>query len=201
MDKNNKDGIGISALVQLLILIAGLALVLAGIILLLLPVSGNSFFFIRPIISIAAGGLFLYLYYIKSKKSKFIFCSVFFVLSGILLLLTDAGIIPYKTDQLWPAWGVICGIALLVAGFFRYKRFHPVFFVTAVVLCSIGVFFLLFSLNIIEESLSYVVYRWWPILLIIVGTILIGVFFSTRHFKNSEKNSGFDDEGFDADSC
>jgi hypothetical protein len=200
MDTNKKDGIWGSAHIQMIILLSGLALILAGIILLMLPISGNNLFFIRPILCILAGGLFFYLYHSKSKKSKFIFFFIFLVLSGILMLLIDGKVIPYKLDQLWPSWGIICGIALLGAGFYHYRRFHPVFFVTAAVSCSIGVLFLFFSLNIIQESLSSVVSRWWPVLLIFLGTTLIGVFFTTRHFKNSGKSTDFDDEGFDADS-
>lgn len=175
---------------QQIILGAGLILLIAGIVLLAGIISSNMMerpmhFAWGPLVLFAGGTVLLFLTLVRIQNSICIFLSIWALLSGVLLLCTNTGIMNLTLKELWPLIVVFGGISLVPASFYKYKRVSSVFIIPGVILICLGVFFLMFSLHFIKISLARFICLWWPVLIIALGIFLVVVFFVQQ--KNSKK--------------
>lgn len=162
---------------QIIILAFGLILFMAG---LLLTIRKNSsvtkVFAIRPVVFLSLSVVLLFLAFAYLKNGVFLFLGIFTFLSGIVFLLGDTELLHQRMRNLWPLIVVASGISLLPAGLYKLKRIRTVYLFPAIALVGLGVFFLLFSLNIIKVSFVTFFSRWWPVILIIFGIALVAIF-------------------------
>ena len=123
------------------------------------------------------GGVLLFVSLVKLQRKSLIFTGLFLLLNGILFFFIDTKFIPYSLDALWPVTVIIGGFALFVSGFYVNRSIRTSQLIPSVSLGLLGVFCLLFSLDIIEEPFLRLASRWWPLVLIAAGFCLVVLFF------------------------
>lgn len=159
-------------------LVLGIMLVIAGIFLM----ASHSFtseetISMRVIVNIVLGALLLFLGLGPFSNWFLILAGLFVLQLGFLLLLVDLHVIPYTMRQAWPILVSAAGIALVPAGLYRLKRMRSIYLFPAILLILLGIFFSLFSFRILNVSLSLFMHRWWPILIVFTGVILVALYF------------------------
>ena len=162
-----------------LLLGAGIAFVLLGILLLGISSSGIEMqvIGIHHLVCVALGGCLLFLAIVKLRRKSVMFAGLFLVLTGLLLFFIRTKHIPYTLDALWPLVVVIGGVSLLLSGLFVYRRARISQVIPSVSLLLLGGCCLLFSLDVIQQPFLQFASRWWPVLLIAAGFCLVILFF------------------------
>ncbi|MDR0524532.1 MAG: hypothetical protein LBG90_01500 [Spirochaetaceae bacterium] len=107
------------------------------------------------------------------KRSLYLFFAGFFILLGLFLLFSALNIIPVSLRQGWPLLSVFSGLALVPAGWHRYGGFRIRYVVPAIAFVLLGSVLLVFSFNIVPFSFAQFVIRWWPLLIVLTGLLLI----------------------------
>ena len=162
-----------------LLLGTGIAFVLLGLVLLValavdIELKLTAF---RHLLWAILGGALLFVSLVKLQRKSLIFTGLFLLLNGILFFCIDTKFIPYSLDALWPVTVIIGGFALFASGFYVDRSIRTSQLVPPVSLVLLGVFCLLFSLDIIEEPFWQLASRWWPLVLIAAGFCLVVLFF------------------------
>jgi hypothetical protein len=134
----------------------------------------TSFFFVLTGIACAVFAIKL------NKRSLYLFFATFFLQLGLFLFLSALHILPVKFSQAWPVLSVFSGIALIPTGWHRYGIFRLQYLVPAGAFIVLGVFLLIFSLDLVPFSLFQFVLTWWPLLLVLAGLTLILVALGTK---------------------
>ncbi len=162
-----------------ILLAAGLLLIGAGVLLFGLKESLDVFSFIafRAFFFFLVGGILFYRSMTGKKLSSLFFISLVILCNGFLIIAVDIGLIPYKLIQIWPVMVMLSGIMLVPTGIYKTGRVTSRFLVPAVMIFFMGVFFLLFSLDIIPVSFISFSAQWWPLFFILAGLFLVALFF------------------------
>ncbi len=121
----------------------------------------------------------------------FFLCSI----ASIIMVL----VLPFTIKEFWPVYGVVAGLSLFISGFFKYKAIKFGYLIPAVTLFCMGIWYLLFSMQIMPLSFSMVVYTLGPAFLIMVAFLLVAYFFvQQKHsdlvFKDDEIGVFSDEE-------
>jgi uncharacterized membrane protein len=103
-----------------------------------------------------------------------------FHLIGFLFILIDLELISYAFSQLWPVVLIFAGFCLFVTNFYKQSRILKQFLVPAVLLFCLGLVFLLFSLHLFNFTFSQFVVEWWPLFIVVMGIILVVLFFINK---------------------
>lgn len=140
-------------------------------------------FAVKPFLLIVFGATMIYLGMTFLKKGLYIFIGLSSTMLGVLSLLLEAKILPYNSTQIWPIIIIIFGISLMPAGIYNFKRLRSIYLFPAITMILLGIFFMLFSLNLVKISFAEFFIKWWPLLLLISGILLVGVFFVQQILK------------------
>jgi hypothetical protein len=89
------------------------------------------------------------------------------------------------------------GICLIASGFYGKRRLGISYMIPAVLLIVLGAFFLLFSTDIIQVTLSAFVAKWLPAGLILAGIALVVLFFSRSAIVRATEALQDDGDDFD----
>ena len=121
----------------------------------------------------------------------------FFLCSLVLIMMVI--VLPFTIKELWPVYGVIAGISLFISGFLKYKSVKFGYLIPAVTLVGMGIWYLMFSLQLMPLSFSMVVYTLGPAFLIMIAVLLVAYFFvQQKHsdlvFKDDEIGVFSDEE-------
>ncbi len=121
----------------------------------------------------------------------------FFLCSLVSIMMVL--VLPFTIKELWPVYGVIAGISLFISGFIKYKSVKFGYLIPAVTLVGMGIWYLLFSLQLMPLSFSMVVYTLGPAFLIMIAVLLVAYFFvQQKHsdlvFKDDEIGVFSDEE-------
>ena len=121
----------------------------------------------------------------------------FFLCSLVLIMMVL--VLPFTIKELWPVYGVIAGISLFISGFLKYKSVKFGYLIPAVTLVGMGIWYLMFSLQLMPLSFSMVVYTLGPAFLIMIAVLLVAYFFvQQKHsdlvFKDDEIGIFSDEE-------
>jgi hypothetical protein len=106
---------------------------------------------------------------------------------GLFLFLSTLHIIPVTVSRSWPLVSVFSGIALFPAGWHRYGIFSIRYAVPSAAFIILGSALLVFSLNLVSFSFSQFVKRWWPLLVLLAGFILVLVSLSAKNTGDSNR--------------
>ncbi|NLJ46332.1 MAG: hypothetical protein GX430_07205 [Treponema sp.] len=126
----------------------------------------------------AVGCVILYLGATRSLPSAWIFVGSAFVLSAALLIVR--GFMEWPLSRYWPLFMVVLGCSNLVSGWIRYKRRRAAYLVPSIAFMILGVFFSLFSFDVIQFSFRRFFSEWWPVFLIAAGLVLLFLYFYNR---------------------
>jgi hypothetical protein len=121
-----------------------------------------------------------------------VFLGLYGFLVSLLFLLAGTNILSYRFVEFWPLLVFFCGVCLLAAGFYGKRRLAISYMIPAMLLIVLGIFFLLFSTDIIQVTLSSFVAKWLPVGLIFAGIILV-VLFLFRSAIQRQVNMFYDD--------
>lgn len=162
-----------------LLLGTGIAFVMAGIVLLAtlsvdIDIGFSSF---RHLVLVAIGGILLFVSIVRVKKQYCMFFGLFLIMTGCLLFFTAVNYVPYTLESLWPFIVIFGSISLFISGIFVHRGKITSYIIPSVALLLLGLFFLLFSMNIIQEPFLQLASRWWPVVLIMAGLSLVILFF------------------------
>ena len=161
------------------LLAAGIASVTAGF--LLIAVSFDKFSAghatLVPMTILVASSATLYRAFTRRSKSLTVFLGLYGFLASLLFLLAGTGIFSFNLTEFWPLLVLLCGVCLIVSGFYGKKRLTISYMIPALFLIVLGVFFLLFSTDIIQMTLSSFMAKWFPMGLILTGIVLVILFF------------------------
>jgi len=181
-----------------MLLIAGLAFIFGGILLLVhfskAVLVGASV--IRFLLPVSAGSVLLYFSLTGTKRFFFTFSGLFLCGTALLLLITDTHLIRYNMMQIWPVTVIMSGVLLFPSGYIRFRRLPAAYTGPGIMLTVLGLIFLCFSLNIISLSFTEFASRYWPIVFILFGFGLIALFAYTQTQK---KAAVFEDSDEDED--
>lgn len=162
----------------------GIILILLGIAMLIRIVFSVSFWSLWPFLLIVIGIAFVFLCIHINHQSKFLFMGSFLILCGILMLVISSGFTDYNLKQFWPLFALFLGVALLLTGKYKKKRWGTFqFIIPAISLIILSFFFALFSFDIIKESLSEIVSIFWPILFVLAGLFMVVVFYEKQNIQ------------------
>jgi hypothetical protein len=134
----------------------------------------SSFFFV------IAGSGCAFLAVKLNKRSTYLFFAAFFLLVGFFLFLSALKIIPLVFREWWPILSVFSGLALIPAGWHRYGKLRPSYFVPSAVFIILGCILLIFSLDVVTFSFKQFMLNWWPLLLVLAGLILVLISLGTK---------------------
>lgn len=183
--KKNKD-IQIAHLIvkptDKILLALGLVFVSLGILIITLIKSLHTYNVLgfRSFISVSFGAFLFYLSLIHIKKTGFFFLGLLFQLLGFLFVLIDLSLIPCTFFKIWPIILVFSGICLFITNFYKQSRVIKQFLVPSILVFFLGIVFLMFSLDLFPFTFFQFVIEWWPLFIIIVGIILVFLFFINK---------------------
>jgi hypothetical protein len=164
------------------LLAAGIASVTAGLLLFAVAFSKFDIAFstVAPMAVLVVCGVVLYRAFMRRARSLNVFLGLYGFLCSLLFLLAGSGIFLFRLAEFWPLLVLICGVCLLASGFYGKKRLTISYMIPALLLIALGVFFLLFSTDIIQMTLSSFVAKWLPLGLVLTGIVLVILFFSAQ---------------------
>ena len=116
-----------------------------------------------------------------NKRSLYLFFAAFFMLVGFFLFLSALKIIPVEFSEAWPLISVFSGLALFPAGWHRYGAFRSRYVVPSIAFVILGSGLLVFSFNIVPFSFSHFMIRWWPLLVVLTGLMLVLISLGTKN--------------------
>ncbi|MCI1208642.1 MAG: DUF5668 domain-containing protein [Treponema sp.] len=185
-----------------ILLATGLLLVILGLLIFAVALPVNTFVkSYWPVLILVAGAILLYLALTIIHNSFLLFIGLNLCFSGVVMLFTTTHFFPVTIEELWPVIAISSGIALVLCSLYNTGHIRAVYQIPAILLIALGVFFLLFSFDIIKMSFSRFINLFWPFLLIMLGGTLIGIFFYQRKFPENFPYADDDTELDEIDDC
>jgi hypothetical protein len=135
----------------------------------------------------AVGCVILYIGATRRLAAPWLFMGTAFLLSGALLVVR--GFFGWPLAYYWPAFMIVAGLSILAPGYRRYRRPRAAYLIPSFSFVALGAFFLLFSFDILNFSFRRFFSEWWPLLLVLAGSVLLALYFSNRvRYARSGRN-------------
>jgi hypothetical protein len=171
-----------------IVFFTGLALVLVGLAFLLgnqVAISQQyvllAFLFVLAGVGVASFAIKL------NKRALYLFFACFSILVGIFLFLSALTLLPFTFKQAWPLTAVFSGLALIPAGWRKYKMASVKFIAPSLAFIGLGVCLLIFSFRIVPFKFSQFILNWWPLLILLAGVLLILLTLGTKTTNGETK--------------
>ncbi|TVR73024.1 MAG: hypothetical protein EA427_02595 [Spirochaetaceae bacterium] len=126
-----------------------------------------------PVALILAGAFFLHRAFRPQGAEINLFYGILLTLIGVFFVLQQSILIRSELRSLWPIFMTFGGLTLMVYGFRKGKPYPISLVLPGCVLCALSLVFLLFSLNVIEQSLASLTARWWPLIFVPLGVLIL----------------------------
>ncbi len=182
-----------------MVLVLALFMIVFGILAFVaMRVGFDEIFAFRHLLFLVSGIFFIFIGLAFVNSSHVLFVGIFLVLCGIMFLLMQVKIIPLTMKEMWPMISVCFGLALIPTGLVGSRRVKAIWFFPSLALIFLGVFFFLFSAQIIHVKFTTFVSLWWPMLLVLAGFGLLVVFF-IQQFHRTDFNFFSNESGDNAD--
>jgi hypothetical protein len=117
------------------------------------------------------------------KRSVYLFFSTFFILVGLFLFLSALNIFPVPFFRAWPLLSLFSGLALIPAGWNRFRALRFRYIVPAIAFVVLGCILLVFSFDMVPFSFTQFILRWWPLLVVLAGLLLVILAVGTKTFN------------------
>jgi hypothetical protein len=168
--------------------IAGLLLMFLGSAFLLGTLQGTTrFSILRAFFFVIIGAICAFLAIKLNKRSLYLFFAAFFLLVGMFLFFFALHILPFTFSQSWPLLSVFAGLALFPAGWHRFGVVNTRFAVPSVAFVFLGCFLMIFSFQVVPFSFKHFVIKWWPLLVVLMGLILVLLALGTKNNADVSK--------------
>lgn len=136
----------------------------------------------------------------RTHKATHLFTGSLLSVWAVLYFLVD-NVFVYGIGEFWPLFGVFAGLLLFVSGFYKYHKVKFGYFIPAITLVGMGVWYSFFSLGVIKTPFLEVVKRLGPAFGLLLVLFLIALFIMqkrTKKFVISDEETGtFSDENED----
>ena len=183
-----------------LLLATGVVLIIAG--LLLISRFSAGFGVALPVGSITTmifGAVIFYVAMTLVHWAVFFFLGLLVFFMGLCMTFVFTNVLPFGPEHLWPIAVLLCGICLLLTCVFKHRKLRGVYLTPSILIELLGFFFLLFSMKVIKVPFSVFMAKWGPLLLVLAGVALVGIFFWQRNFNDffpydKDELSGLTDE-------
>lgn len=133
-----------------------------------------------------------------TKKAYNMFISLLLFMFGLLSVAEILVHFTYTFNQYWPVIGIATGIAWLVSGIYKYKKFNLGYTIPSIILVVSGCWYMLFSFKIIKVPFTKVVVLLGPVFVAILVLVAIAYYFIQKKNKkltiDNEEPEIFDDE-------
>lgn len=145
------------------------------------------------------GAVIFYIAMTLIHWALFFFTGLLVFFLGLCMTFVFSNVFPFSPEHIWPIAVLLCGVCLILTCIFKHRKIRGVYFFPAILIEVLGIVFLLFSLNIIKIPFSVFMSKWGPLVLILSGASLVGVFFWQRNFNDffpydKDELSGLTDE-------
>ena len=154
-----------------------LCIILGGILLMWTLGHLPSFGILWPLPFLAVGMILLYMVIFQGIKERYILPGMILTLGGLFFLLLNTIITVKSIERIWPFFLLIAGVSFLPYAFKKKDKTKSALVISSVFMVLLSILFLPFSLNKTQISFSEFVFRWWPIIVIVVGVCLLLSFF------------------------
>ena len=183
-----------------ILLAAGVILILAGLLLVSRFFAGfGAEVPTGSILIMFLGAVIFYIALTLIHWALFFFLGLLVFFLGLCMTFVFSNVLPFGPENLWPISVLLCGLCLILTCMFKHRKIRGVYFFPAVLIEILGIVFLLFSMNVIKVSFSVFMAKWGPLVLILAGGGLVGLFFWQRNFNDffpydKDELSGLTDE-------
>lgn len=178
-----------------LLLASGLICIAGGVFLLLCMFAGESLTtpILVPVFVLIAGVIMAIYAFIRYKTVWTVFFGYFLTASSFFIMICGSDMTAHSMNELWPVLAIICGVAFCAAGITARHKILLSNAIFSMVMVLMGVFFLLFSMDVITVPFRTFASRWWPLLLIAFGLLLIIVFIYKQNGGSGKGHIVYDD--------
>ncbi len=159
------------------ILAVGVLLILLG--LFLISYFSSDFTGKIPLASVLVmflGALVFYASLVWLKRASTLFIGLYVFSCGLLFTFIDFNVVDFGMSVLWPLFSVFGGICLIVTCLFKHGKIRGVYLIPSIILVVMGAIFLLFSFHIIRFPFVSFFSKWFPVILIFFGAVLVAIF-------------------------
>lgn len=154
--------------------VLGSVLILVGAVLLLMTTGVIPFGTLGiPMILFLLGVFFLHRAFRPDGTEISLFSGTMFSLTGVFFLLKQSVLTRTELRALWPVFMTFGGMALVVYGLRKESRYRISMILPGSAIIVLSLIFLLFSLNVIEQSLASLAARWWPLIFVPLGFLVL----------------------------
>ena len=108
-----------------------------------------------------------------NRRPLYLFFAAFLLQAGLFFFLGATGVIPISFLRSWPLLSVFAGVAILPAGWQRYRKLRVSYIVLSISFIVLGCVLMFFSLDMVDFSFSQFVLGWWPLLILLAGLVLV----------------------------
>ena len=132
-----------------------------------------------------------------TKKFFHLFVGLLYLFWSILSLFMEL-VFPYTIKEFWPLFGIITGLLWFIAGRMKYGRLKFGFVIPSVTLLGMGLWYSLFSFEIIKLSFKSVACTLGPVFMVSIAVFLVLFFLAQQRHKelvfSDEETGVFSDE-------
>ncbi|MFP4152245.1 MAG: hypothetical protein ACLFR8_06245 [Alkalispirochaeta sp.] len=152
----------------------GLSLVVAGGGLLLVTTGAVTVgAIIAPLLFVVCGVVLFWRAFLPGGRDANAFSGTLLALTGGFWILWESVLPGVRASMVWPVFMTIVGIALIVYGIRKGEEYRFTLVVPGTAIVAMSGVFLLFSLEVVEASLTHVAVVWWPLILIVIGMMIL----------------------------
>ncbi len=170
------------------LLVIGILLFIIGGVLLLQSLGLLQFGDSWPVPFLVAGLVLLYLVYFKGISAQYILPGMILALGGLFFFLLYTPLIPVKSlAKIWPAFMVITGLSLIPYALKKRERTRIGIIISAIAMILLAMLFFPFSLHITGIGFKEFVFKWWPIIIVVIGLGLI--LYNFFHYRSTDKKN------------
>jgi hypothetical protein len=132
-----------------------------------------------------------------TKKFFHLFAGLLYLCWSILSLFIEL-VFPFTIKEAWPLFGLLTGILWFIAGRIKYGRLKFGFVIPSVTLFGMGLWYSLFSFDVIKLSFKSVACSLGPVFMVSIAVFLVLFFLAQQRHKelvfSDEETGVFSDE-------
>ncbi|TVR60707.1 MAG: hypothetical protein EA426_04725 [Spirochaetaceae bacterium] len=147
-----------------------------------------------PVVFICVGLVFLYRGFHRNARETTVFAGMFMSLGGLVALLLNTVLTRVGLIRVWPVFMTVAGISLVAYALLKRGAYRVTLLVPAVSIVVLSFVFLPFSLKLVDVEFIQFVVRWWPSLFILLGLVLLTVYFTRKSTPTGETGASPIDE-------
>jgi len=133
-----------------------------------------------PVIPLVLGLGFLYAVFLRNARQSYVFLGMFLTLGGAVMLLMTTVMTRVDLIRIWPVFMTVTGVSLVAYGMKKRGVRRISLTIPGYAIVVLSLVFLPFSLDLIRDDFIEAVGTWWPSLFVVLGVVLLFVYFSRR---------------------